>query len=198
MKSEYGRFVALTSIFILITWIISCSGRTGGNPGQTASVKAQLNNSDQTGSVIMDSPGTDAEYKLREEIKVSISTQPASLPVDSVRIFFDGRDAGLIKSAPWRYILSSSANLHTGRKSVKAVVYSRNKVLTATHFIVVYSDIAPKSYHYKVIHTYPHDKEAFTQGLFYDEGVLFEGTGQEAGSSLRQVELTTGKVIKQT
>jgi len=198
MKSEYRRFVVLTSILILITWMISCSGRTGNNSGTTTSVKTGVNNINQAGSVTMDSPGSDAGYKLREEIKVSISIQPSSLPVDSVRIFFDGKNTGLIKSAPWRFTLSSSANLHTGRKSVKAVVYSRNTVFTATHFVVVHSDIAPIMYHYKVIQSYPHDKDAFTQGLFYDDGVLYEGTGQEAGSSLRQVELTTGRVIKQT
>ncbi|MFZ0281796.1 MAG: glutaminyl-peptide cyclotransferase, partial [Bacteroidales bacterium] len=37
----------------------------------------------------------------------------------------------------------------------------------------------------------------FTQGLFYDGGVFYEGTGQEAGSSLREVEIETGKVIRQ-
>jgi glutamine cyclotransferase len=50
---------------------------------------------------------------------------------------------------------------------------------------------------YRVINTYPHDRDAFTQGLFYDAGVLYEGTGQETGSSLREVELTTGKVLRQ-
>ncbi len=48
-----------------------------------------------------------------------------------------------------------------------------------------------------MIHSYPHDSEAFTQGLVYDGGSLFEGTGQKAGSSLREVELATGKIIRQ-
>ena len=55
----------------------------------------------------------------------------------------------------------------------------------------------PKRYSYKVINTYPHDKDAFTQGLFYDNGLLYEGTGQETGSTLREVELETGKVLRQ-
>jgi glutamine cyclotransferase len=63
--------------------------------------------------------------------------------------------------------------------------------------MVVYSDIVPKKYGYKVIHTYPHDRAAFTQGLFYDNGKLYEGTGEESGSTLREVELETGKVIRQ-
>jgi glutamine cyclotransferase len=63
--------------------------------------------------------------------------------------------------------------------------------------MVIYSDIVPKKYGYKVIHTFPHDRAAFTQGLFYDNGEFFEGTGQESGSTLREVELETGKVIRQ-
>ncbi len=50
---------------------------------------------------------------------------------------------------------------------------------------------------YKVVNTYPHDTEAFTQGLLYDDGVLYESTGKKGKSSLRKVELETGKVLKQ-
>ncbi len=198
MKSEIGRFVISTTVILLISWTISCSGRPGRSAAQTASSSGQAGTTPQTGSLIMDSPGSNAEYKLRQEIKVSLSAQPADIVFDSVKVFFEGKEAGLVKSSPWSCTIPSSANSHTGRRSVKAVAYSKDKVFTATHFIVVYSDIAPKRYGYRVVHTYPHDKEAFTQGLFYDNGVLYEGTGQEAGSSLREVELATGRVIRQT
>jgi len=52
-------------------------------------------------------------------------------------------------------------------------------------------------YTYRVIHTYPHDNHAFTQGLLYLNGFLYEGTGQNAESSIRKVELATGKVLQQ-
>ncbi len=51
---------------------------------------------------------------------------------------------------------------------------------------------------YKIVKTYPHDTSAFTQGLVYDDGVLYEGTGEYGQSSLRQVDLDTGQVLKQT
>lgn len=47
---------------------------------------------------------------------------------------------------------------------------------------------------YKVIHTYPHDSRAFTQGLIYLNGHLYESTGLEGRSSLRMVDLETGRV----
>jgi len=53
-------------------------------------------------------------------------------------------------------------------------------------------------YGYEVVNTYPHDPKAFTEGLFYHDGFLYESTGgREAGeSTLRKVELTTGKIVQ--
>ncbi|MDM7912920.1 MAG: glutaminyl-peptide cyclotransferase [Methanotrichaceae archaeon] len=52
------------------------------------------------------------------------------------------------------------------------------------------------TYGYKVINVYPHDRSAFTQGLVYDSGVLYEGTGHYGRSELRMVDLETGLVQK--
>ena len=51
-------------------------------------------------------------------------------------------------------------------------------------------------YTYQVVHTYPHDRGAFTQGLIYQDGVLYEGTGIEGESSIRKVKLETGEVLQ--
>jgi glutaminyl-peptide cyclotransferase len=51
---------------------------------------------------------------------------------------------------------------------------------------------------YTVRHAYPHDPRAFTQGIEYRGGVLYEGTGLNGQSSLRRVELATGKILQQT
>ncbi len=49
---------------------------------------------------------------------------------------------------------------------------------------------------YKVVNTYPHDRAAFTEGLVLDKGDLYEGTGLNGRSSLRRVELSSGKVLQ--
>ena len=49
---------------------------------------------------------------------------------------------------------------------------------------------------YRIVNVYPHDPEAFTQGLIYQDGCLYESTGLYGRSSLRQVELSTGKVLR--
>jgi glutaminyl-peptide cyclotransferase len=53
-----------------------------------------------------------------------------------------------------------------------------------------------RSFTYKVVNTYPHDRNAFTQGLLVRDGVFYESTGREGASSLRRVEIETGKVEK--
>jgi glutaminyl-peptide cyclotransferase len=53
-----------------------------------------------------------------------------------------------------------------------------------------------QEYTYEVVHTYPHDPGAFTEGLFYLNGFLYEGTGMEHESSIRKVRLETGQVVQ--
>lgn len=53
-------------------------------------------------------------------------------------------------------------------------------------------------YGYEVVNSWPHDRAAFTQGLIFHEGALVESTGQYGESSLRRVELQTGRVLQQT
>ena len=67
------------------------------------------------------------------------------------------------------------------------------------------TNVAPKNpaenavvanYGYEVVNSWPHDPDAFTQGLVFLDGKLLESTGQPGHSSLRSVELETGKVLK--
>ena len=51
-------------------------------------------------------------------------------------------------------------------------------------------------YGYQILHTYPHDPAAFTQGLVYLNGFLYESTGLQGQSTFRKVDLTTGQVLQ--
>lgn len=82
-----------------------------------------------------------------------------------------------------------------GSKRLSAKIYAKGKE------DVAYSDLlvvppTPKTYGFEVINTFPHDSLAFTQGLFYENGMLYESTGKEDRSSLRKVDLKTGKVLQ--
>lgn len=84
-----------------------------------------------------------------------------------------------------------------GQHVVRAEIYSGKKNYTIQNSIVLLADKAPKVYTYQILEEYPHDIQAFTQGLeFYKDDILYESTGQYGQSSLRKVDLTSGEVLK--
>jgi glutamine cyclotransferase len=57
--------------------------------------------------------------------------------------------------------------------------------------------VTPINYTYKIIHKYPHDTSAFTEGLVYSDGYLYESTGLNGNSTLRKQDPVTGEVLQQ-
>ncbi|TAL75327.1 MAG: glutaminyl-peptide cyclotransferase [Rhodanobacter sp.] len=77
------------------------------------------------------------------------------------------------------------------------------KTFAALFAFVLFAPLAPVAAHaaipvygYHVVHRYPHDVKAYTEGLLYRDGFLYESTGQVGSSGVRKVELATGKVLQ--
>jgi len=90
----------------------------------------------------------------------------------------------------------STADMAMGSKLIAAEVYKGGQSERANTNIVVVASKMPEQYAFSVVNTYPHDEHAYTQGLEYHDGFLYESTGQRGQSTLRKVELTTGKVVQ--
>ncbi len=58
------------------------------------------------------------------------------------------------------------------------------------------SATAQTAYSYRIVRAYPHDQQAFTQGLIYVDGHLYESTGMKGRSSLREEDLETGRILQ--
>ena len=71
---------------------------------------------------------------------------------------------------------------------------SRFRPLLLFPFLLAFAALVPAADTYRIVHTFPHDPHAFTQGLVYADGQLYESTGLYGQSSLRMVDLTTGQV----
>jgi glutamine cyclotransferase len=195
MKTDYPKFLNSSLIFLILIWTISCSGRSGKNSApfnESTTAPAEL-----APVVKIVLPEDNAGFKLNDPIKLELQLESADAP-DSVVISFGSRYVTTLSSGPWNYTIPTDYTASTGRKSLKITTYKTGKTpFSNTRFVVVYSDVKPEKYGYRVVNTYPHDREAFTQGLFFYDGVLYEGTGQETGSSLREVEIVSGKVLRQ-
>jgi glutaminyl-peptide cyclotransferase len=62
--------------------------------------------------------------------------------------------------------------------------------------LILLVGFAGRSDTYRIVHTYPHDQHAFTQGLVYVNGHLYESTGIKGQSTLREEDLETGRILR--
>ncbi len=80
----------------------------------------------------------------------------------------------------------------------------RIKTLMRTFFTIIFmsfmlvscAEPAVKEYTLEVVAEYPHDTESYTQGLFFDQGQMYESTGVHGKSTFRKVDLETGKALQ--
>ena len=83
---------------------------------------------------------------------------------------------------------------------VAGVLVVLGALLLSATMLVLTNDMPSVSmarrYTYNVVNIYPHDKYAFTEGLVFENGVLYESTGLYGQSTLRRVELETGKILQ--
>jgi glutamine cyclotransferase len=131
------------------------------------------------------------KIQVDQELTISIS-EKNNKPIDSVQFSLGNKklysDSNSVTVKVTGYKL--------GKHDVTAIVFFENKTKKVTKPIYIMADSQPEIYTYKIINSYPHDKDAYTQGLEFYNGFLFEGTGQKGKSSLRKVELETGKVLQ--
>jgi glutamine cyclotransferase len=120
-------------------------------------------------SVLSVSSCSTASFRLRR--RIFAPTLAASLPLCAAVAFLTRPAAGAETNSPVPAAATASSN-------------------TAPAQIV--------NYKYEVVNAYPHDRGAFTEGLDFVDGKLLESTGQYGESSLRAVDLTTGKVLRRT
>lgn len=77
-----------------------------------------------------------------------------------------------------------------------SLIAAISALLTACSAAATPASAQSTVYDYEIVNTYPHDPDAFTQGLFFRDGVLYESTGLKGRSSIRKVNLETGEVLK--
>ena len=109
-----------------------------------------------------------------DTIRISLNTKK---DIDSAIFFIDKND---IKK---NYFIAK----RTGEFNVKSKLFSGKEIYEISKKFRVYAKNKPSIYEYKLIKTYPHDIEAYTQGLEFINDTLYESTGQYGTSSLRKV-----------
>ncbi len=167
--------MSLTKFFILSSFgllFLACAGER--NPAKIFSIKIE---------------GNKKVYQKNDLLNVRIDNKE-DLSVDNVVYSIDGEE---LTSEGDRLKLDVQK---LGNKVLRAQVQFEDKSFELTKKLKILSDKAPELYTYEIINEYPHDIEAFTQGLEFHGEFLYEGTGQNGTSSLRRTDLETGEILK--
>lgn len=144
-------------------------------------------------TISFSSPKAGTLIRAGDSVELSLQV-PEGNSVDSIVYLVDGKVIGKQQDNTTFYFDTNGQSF--GSKLIVARHYQEGKETESTSNIVIVPSSAPEQYGFSVVNTFPHDTEAYTQGLEYQDGFLYESTGLNGKSSLRKVELTTGKVLK--
>ncbi len=126
--------------------------------------------------------------QIHEPLKISVK-EKNDYPLDSVQYFING----LPVSASGTVDISG---YHLGKQAVSATVYFQGQKKQLNNTVYFLAADAPRVYTYEVLHEYPHDDKAFTQGFVFHNGYFYESTGQRGASSIRKTDIVSGKVLQ--
>ena len=130
-------------------------------------------------------------YTPADNFKVSVVNKK-STTIDSLEYFFDSRKITSLNTNSDLTIDLKNEKL--GNRSLEIKIYSGTTVYEISKKITVLSSITPKLYTYRILEEYPHDTNAYTQGLEFKNDTLYESTGQYKNSSLRKTNYKTGEI----
>ncbi|MDB5110141.1 MAG: glutamine cyclotransferase [Mucilaginibacter sp.] len=160
-------------------------------------------NNKQTAVDITMSPESGTTYKAGDPVTVKINL-PADVKPDSVVYVIDSLKIGAKKDSS--AITFKTDTMPLGSRLITAKMYQNGKSQDVSTNIVLLAAKAPEELTYKVEKVFPHDTSCYTEGLVYQDGYMYESGGgyldppagleKDGQSSLRKVDLATGKPVK--
>ncbi len=128
--------------------------------------------------------------------KISISAEVDNMTnQDTVNLIINNKNVAELTKAEMNFIWDTKT-AHTGRNSIEIELNKNNQRFRKQQFATLFSNLVPEEYTYKIKHVYKHDVHAYTQGLFYHNGFLYEATGLKGESTVRKVKFETGEVLQ--
>ncbi|MCL9770001.1 glutaminyl-peptide cyclotransferase [Flavobacterium sp. HXWNR69] len=142
----------------------------------------------------LENSGIKPILKLENSIDLIVQNKENKV-IDSVVYYLNDTKIGSVKGN--EKLPFALNNQKLGNQIIKALVYFEGKNIDITSGFSIYASSEAKILNYKIVNTYPHDINAYTQGFEFYNGVLLEGTGQYKESTLRKTDYKTGKVTEQ-
>ncbi|MBT8262349.1 MAG: glutaminyl-peptide cyclotransferase [Bacteroidia bacterium] len=137
--------------------------------------------------------GAKKGHKVTEPFNISVKSRKGNI-IDSVAFSIDNRKIPASNGNSVQTIDVSEMNL--GIRVVTAKIFSEGLSYELADKVILLASETPKLFTYKIIESYPHDINAYTQGLEFHNDTLYESTGQYKRSSLRKTNYITGEVLQ--
>jgi glutamine cyclotransferase len=149
-----------------------------------------------SGKIRIIEPEINQQFKRGEIIDIVVESLRHTPMIDSIIFYSGGSKIGVSYNEPFRSQWDSKG-CRTGQNKARAVAYYSNQTTSSANVtFVILSGIEPEILSYEITNQYPHDIKAYTQGLVFEDGYLYEGTGQYHESSLRKVDIKTGEPVR--
>ncbi|WP_298476411.1 glutaminyl-peptide cyclotransferase [uncultured Maribacter sp.] len=168
------NIIKLFTSFSLLTLLFNCGG---SNPAANSLFEISLE-------------GNQKKFVRNQNIAITLLNKKEKT-INNVTYSLDGKTVNVSNNK----IKLDVATL--GNKSIKAKISYEDTTVEIEKKITVLSSKSPEIYTYEIINEYPHDIQAYTQGLEFYKDTLYESTGRRGQSSLRKIDYETGKVLQQ-
>jgi glutamine cyclotransferase len=183
MKSFYYLASLLFSIFI-----VSCQS-TNKEAVTNNSAKVEQNKNLPKTDLVLNK----TKSAIGDSIEISFKLKNKIAP-DSIVLILNNIAIFRSQDINAKFTLSLK-NSQTGNEYIELRAYKDSSFYSNTKSILVLASNTPKIYSYKVIKSFPHDANAYTQGLYLENGFFYEATGLKGESTLRKVNPKTGEVL---
>ncbi|WP_235855492.1 glutaminyl-peptide cyclotransferase [Flagellimonas pelagia] len=170
MKHDQKTMVKLFSLTGILLFFLAC----GGNSDPSKFFSIQLENK---------------TLHQNEQVGVALKNKKG-LEISNLHYYMDGQELPVENG-------KITLDLPTlGNKKLVAKFDLEDQSVEVEEDLRLLASTAPEVYTYEIINTYPHDTKAYTQGLEFHDGMLYESTGKKGASTVRKVNFETGEVLQ--
>lgn len=128
---------------------------------------------------------------LNKEITITLK-EKNDKQIDKVQFYINGKEFKTNNNS----LKINTSDFGLGKHQISALVFYPGKSKKINNSFQVFADKKPTIFDYEIVNTFPHDRNAYTQGLEFKNGFLYESTGRRGQSTLRKVDIKTGKVLQ--
>lgn len=162
----------LNLFFIIPLFFLACDGTT--NPSKLFEIQLE---------------GNQTEFQKNQAVGISVKNLK-NKEIDKITYTLDNKEITLNNDK------ITLDQLELGAKTLTANISFEGETVEVSKGIKLLAEHAPEIYTYEILNVYPHDMDAYTQGLEFHKDTLYESTGKKGKSSLRQVDFKTGEILK--